>query len=130
MTTPVAPLLSSPPVDSRSRARTLLMGLQDSICSSLAAFDGEGQFQEESWVRPEGGGGRSRVMKAGRIFEQGGVNFSEVEGDRLPPSILSQRPEAEGQRVFVHLALVFVGQGRQQPANQLLGVFGWRRLAA
>jgi len=100
MTTPVAPLLSSPPVDSRSRARTLLMGLQDSICSSLAAFDGEGQFQEESWVRPEGGGGRSRVMKAGRIFEQGGVNFSEVEGDRLPPSILSQRPEAEGQRWF------------------------------
>jgi coproporphyrinogen III oxidase len=100
MTTPVAPLLNSPPVDSRSRARTLLMGLQDSICSALAALDGEGQFQEESWVRPEGGGGRSRVMKAGRIFEQGGVNFSEVEGDRLPPSILSQRPEAEGQRWF------------------------------
>lgn len=100
MTTPVAPLLSSPPVDSRSRARALLMGLQDSICAGLAALDGEGQFQEESWVRPEGGGGRSRVMKAGRIFEQGGVNFSEVEGDRLPPSILSQRPEAEGQRWF------------------------------
>ena len=100
MTTPVAPLLSSPPADSRSRARTLLMGLQDSICTSLAAFDGEGQFQEESWERPEGGGGRSRVMKAGRIFEQGGVNFSEVEGERLPPSILSQRPEAEGQRWF------------------------------
>ena len=73
MTSPVAPLLSSPPVDSRSRARTLLMGLQDSICSSLAAFDGEGQFQEESWVRPEGGGGRSRVMKAGRIFERSAV---------------------------------------------------------
>jgi len=100
MTTPVAPLLSSPPADSRSRARTLLMGLQDSICAALADFDGEGQFQEESWVRPEGGGGRSRVMKAGRIFEQGGVNFSEVEGERLPPSILSQRPEAEGQRWF------------------------------
>ena len=100
MTTPVAPLLSSPPADSRIRARTLLMGLQDSICAALADFDGEGQFQEESWVRPEGGGGRSRVMKAGRIFEQGGVNFSEVEGERLPPSILSQRPEAEGQRWF------------------------------
>jgi len=100
MTTPVAPLLSSPPADSRIRARTLLMGLQDSICAALAGFDGEGQFQEESWVRPEGGGGRSRVMKAGRIFEQGGVNFSEVEGERLPPSILSQRPEAEGQRWF------------------------------
>ena len=100
MTTPVAPLLSSPPADSRSRARTLLMGLQDSICAALADFDGEGQFQEESWERTEGGGGRSRVMKAGRIFEQGGVNFSEVEGEHLPPSILSQRPEAEGQRWF------------------------------
>ncbi|MEB3266770.1 MAG: oxygen-dependent coproporphyrinogen oxidase [Cyanobacteriota bacterium] len=89
-----------PPADSRSRARTLLMGLQDSICAGLEALDGEGLFQEESWQRPEGGGGRSRVMKAGRVFEQGGVNFSEVEGDQLPPSILSQRPEAEGQRWF------------------------------
>ncbi len=90
----------SPPADSRHRARSLLMGLQDSICARLEALDGEGTFQEESWQRPEGGGGRSRVLKAGRIFEQGGVNFSEVEGDQLPPSILSQRPEAAGQRWF------------------------------
>jgi len=89
-----------PPVDSRSRARALLMGLQDSICQGLQALDGEGQFQEESWQRPEGGGGRSRVMKEGRVFEQGGVNFSEVEGAQLPPSILNQRPEAEGHRWF------------------------------
>ncbi|MFO0037451.1 MAG: oxygen-dependent coproporphyrinogen oxidase [Synechococcaceae cyanobacterium] len=92
--------MSQPPADSRRRARELLMGLQDSICASLEPLDGEGRFQEESWERPEGGGGRSRVMKNGRVFEQGGVNFSEVEGDRLPPSILSQRPEAEGQRWF------------------------------
>jgi coproporphyrinogen III oxidase len=76
------------------------MGLQDSICQGLQALDGEGQFQEESWQRPEGGGGRSRVMKEGRIFEQGGVNFSEVEGEQLPPSILNQRPEAKGHRWF------------------------------
>ena len=92
--------MEMPPVDSRSRARTLLMGLQDSICQGLQALDGEGQFQEESWQRPEGGGGRSRVMKEGRVFEQGGVNFSEVEGDQLPPSILNQRPEAKGHRWF------------------------------
>ncbi len=92
--------MEMPPVDSRSRARTLLMGLQDSICQGLQALDGEGQFQEESWQRPEGGGGRSRVMKEGRVFEQGGVNFSEVEGAQLPPSILNQRPEAEGHRWF------------------------------
>ena len=92
--------MEMPPVDSRSRARTLLMGLQDSICQGLQALDGGGQFQEESWQRPEGGGGRSRVMKEGRVFEQGGVNFSEVEGAQLPPSILNQRPEAEGHRWF------------------------------
>jgi coproporphyrinogen III oxidase len=76
------------------------MGLQDSICAGLEALDGGATFAEESWVRPEGGGGRSRVMTGGRVFEQGGVNFSEVEGDQLPPSILSQRPEAKGERWF------------------------------
>ncbi len=92
--------LEAPPIDSRQRARDLLMGLQDSICAGLEQCDGEGRFAEESWERPEGGGGRSRVMKAGRVFEQGGVNFSEVEGSELPPSILNQRPEAKGHRWF------------------------------
>ncbi len=92
--------MEMPPADSRSRARDLLMGLQDSICAGLEGLDGDGRFEEQSWERPEGGGGRSRVMKEGRVFEQGGVNFSEVEGERLPPSILAQRPEAEGQRWF------------------------------
>jgi len=98
--TPAPMSLALPPADSRSRARQLLMGLQDSICAGLETLDGEGRFQEESWQRAEGGGGRSRVMKAGRVFEQGGVNFSEVEGEQLPPSILSQRPEAEGHHWF------------------------------
>jgi coproporphyrinogen III oxidase len=92
--------LERPPADSRARAKALLMGLQDSMCAGLERLDGIGRFQEESWERPEGGGGRSRVLKQGRIFEQGGVNFSEVEGDQLPPSILSQRPEAKGHRWF------------------------------
>jgi coproporphyrinogen III oxidase len=98
--TPDALTASLPPADSRARAKALLMGLQDSICAGLEALDGGGHFQEESWERPEGGGGRSRVMKGGRVFEQGGVNFSEVEGEQLPPSILNQRPEAAGQRWF------------------------------
>jgi coproporphyrinogen III oxidase len=74
--------------------------LQDEICQKLAAVDGKGQFREDSWQRPEGGGGRSRVIREGDIFEQGGVNFSEVWGDRLPPSILKQRPEAEGHGFY------------------------------
>tara|TARA_B100000029_G_scaffold513160_1_gene611864 strand:+ start:2162 stop:3274 length:1113 start_codon:yes stop_codon:yes gene_type:complete len=92
--------ISSPPEDSRTKARELVLGLQDEICAGLELLDGQGKFQEESWERPEGGGGRSRVMSEGRIFEQGGVNFSEVEGDQLPPSILNQRPEAKGHRWF------------------------------
>ena len=49
-------LLEAPPADSRSRAKALLMGLQDSICAGLEEFDAEGCFAEESWERPEGGG--------------------------------------------------------------------------
>ena len=65
--------------------KSLLMGLQDSICAGLEQLDGDGRFQEESWVRPEGGGGRSRVLREGALLEQGGVNFSEVQGENLPP---------------------------------------------
>lgn len=74
--------------------------LQDQICQALEATDGSSTFMEDSWVRPEGGGGRSRVIREGAVFEQGGVNFSEVWGDHLPPSILTQRPEAAGHRFY------------------------------
>ena len=97
---PAAPALELPPEDSRARARAMVMGLQDEICAGLESLDGEGTFVEESWERPEGGGGRSRVMREGRVFEQGGVNFSEVQGQELPPSILKQRPEAKGHPWF------------------------------
>ena len=97
---PVASTLSPPPADSRERARALVLGLQDEICAGLERLDGVGRFAEESWDRPEGGGGRSRVMREGRVFEQGGVNFSEVHGKELPPSILKQRPEAKGHPWF------------------------------
>lgn len=77
-----------------------MKNLQDEICTKLAALDGSSTFLEESWQRQEGGGGRSRVMKAGELLEQGGVNFSEIWGDNLPPSILVQRPEAAGHRFY------------------------------
>ena len=89
-----------PAKNSRNRAKNLVLDLQDEICAGLEKIDGEGKFLEESWERPEGGGGRSRVMKNGKIFEQGGVNFSEVHGSELPPSIISQRPEAKGHSWF------------------------------
>ncbi len=89
-----------PPKDSRERARSMVLDLQDEICRGLEKIDQESKFVEESWDRPEGGGGKSRVMSNGRIFEQAGVNFSEVHGKELPPSILNQRPEAKGHSWF------------------------------
>jgi len=97
-TSPVA--RSLPPADSRQRVSEFLKTLQDEICQGLEELDGEGTFQEDSWLREEGGGGRSRVIKDGGIFEQGGVNFSEVWGKDLPPSILVQRPEAAGHGFY------------------------------
>jgi coproporphyrinogen III oxidase len=74
--------------------------LQDDICQALEQLDGVATFREDSWEREEGGGGRSRVMRDGAVFEQGGVGFSEVWGDSLPPSILAQRPEAAGHGFY------------------------------
>lgn len=85
-----------PPTDSRARVSQFMKAIQDEICQGLEALDGTGKFQEDAWERPEGGGGRSRVMRDGGVLEQGGVNFSEVWGESLPPSILAQRPEAAG----------------------------------
>jgi coproporphyrinogen III oxidase len=85
-----------PPSDSRQRVSQFLKGLQDKICHGLEQLDGQACFTEDSWERTEGGGGRSRIIREGDVFEQGGVGFSEVWGADLPPSILVQRPEAEG----------------------------------
>lgn len=55
--------------------------LQDRICSRLEQIDGRSLFEEDNWERPEGGGGRTRIIKNGNIIEKGGVNFSLVHGD-------------------------------------------------
>lgn len=91
---------SLPPVDAKAKVNQLMQNLQSEICAVLEQLDGAGKFQEDSWKRPEGGGGRSRVLRDGAIFEQAGVNFSEVWGDHLPPSIIAQRPEAKGHRFY------------------------------
>ena len=92
--------LCKPPKDSREQAKEFLLKLQDDICKGLEGIDGKAKFKEETWERPEGGGGRSRVMCEGSIFEQAGVNFSEVKGEELPPSIINQRPEAKGHKWY------------------------------
>jgi coproporphyrinogen III oxidase len=55
--------------------------LQNDICRQLEEADGKGEFKEDQWERPGGGGGRSRVIEKGAIIEKGGVNFSAVHGD-------------------------------------------------
>jgi len=60
--------------------------IQDEICAGLELADGKGKFEEETWTREGGGGGRTRIIQNGNILEKGGVNFSAVEG-KLPESI-------------------------------------------
>ncbi len=74
-----------------------LLGLQDRICTALEALDGQRRFREDPWQRPEGGGGRSRVLQDGAVFEQAGVGFSHVHGSGLPASATERRPELAGR---------------------------------
>lgn len=75
-----------------------LLSLQDDICRQLSEEEtGEKGFLEDSWQREQGGGGRSRVLEGGAVFEKAGVNFSHVFGDGLPASATAHRPELEGR---------------------------------
>jgi coproporphyrinogen III oxidase len=71
-------------------------GLQDAIVAALEALDG-GAFRRDAWTRAEGGGGVSRLIEDGALFERGGVNFSHVMGASLPPSASAGRPELAGR---------------------------------
>ncbi len=71
-------------------------GLQARIVEALEALDGK-RFRADSWQRPEGGGGLSRILEEGGVFERGGVNFSRVQGRELPPSASASRPQLAGR---------------------------------
>jgi len=86
--------MSQPDIDA---VRKYLLCLQDNICQVLEDIDGEAEFELDQWLREAGGGGRTRVLNGGRVFEQGGVNFSEVSGDNMPPSATASRPELAGR---------------------------------
>ena len=87
--------------------RDTLTGLQDRICAAIEARDGGAKFAEDAWTRPPAGagaggnehvrgGGRTRVLREGAVFEQAGIGFSDVSGTRLPPSASAARPELAG----------------------------------
>jgi coproporphyrinogen III oxidase len=76
--------------------RQYLLELQEHICRQLAETDGVKGFEKDQWDRPEGGGGISRVISGGGVFEKGGVNFSHVMGEQMPPSATAHRPHLAG----------------------------------
>jgi coproporphyrinogen III oxidase len=83
--------------DQIAQVDAYLHSLQDCLCETLQHADGTAGFAEDAWTRAAGGGGRTRVLKQGRVFEQAGVNFSRVTGDTLPASATAHRPQLVGR---------------------------------
>jgi coproporphyrinogen III oxidase len=77
--------------------KEFLLELQELIVERMEQIDGK-PFRSDAWERPDGGGGISRLIEEGNFLERGGVNFSHVKGDKLPPSASAQRPELAGRR--------------------------------
>ena len=84
-------------MDQIGPVRDYLLNLQEDICAAFEQADGRGHFREDEWIRKEGGGGRSRVLEEGAVFERAGINFSHVFGNELPPSASANRPELAGR---------------------------------
>ncbi len=82
-----------------------ILGLQDEITSKLEEVDGIATFQEDLWERPEGGGGRTRVLEGGDVFEKAGVNISAIKGS-LPESLQKQFKVNEGDFFACGLSIV------------------------
>ena len=81
--------------------RDYLTGLQDRICTAIETIDGEARFVEDAWTREGkggllGGGGRTRILRDGAVFEQAGIGFSDVSGTTLPATATAARPELAG----------------------------------
>ena len=74
-----------------------LLDLQDRVCAEVEAADGGASFLEDDWQSEAGGGGRTRVLRQGAVFEQAGINFSHVHGEGLPPSATAARPDLAGR---------------------------------
>ncbi len=100
--------------------RGYLLGLQDRICAAIEAEEGGAHFAEDAWERPGGGGGRSRVLAEGAVFEQAGVGFSHVFGPGLPPSATAQRPDLAGRGFeAIGVSLVFHPRNPYAPTTHM-----------
>lgn len=95
------------PSDAIEQVKSYLLKLQKNICTTLENLDGTAQFKEDVWQRPSGGGGITRTISDGSVIAKGGVNFSHVTGNKLPPSASAHRPELAG-REFTALGVSLV----------------------
>ena len=87
--------MSTPSIEA---VKAYLMDLQDRICQGLESQEPSARFEEDNWTYDNGvGGGRTRVLAGGQVFEQGGVNFSHVMGKTLPPSATAHRADLAGR---------------------------------
>ena len=81
------------------QVKKYLVNLQESICSDLESLDGGAVFEKDHWTKKDGNGsGITSVICDGNVFEKGGVNFSIVEGNKMPNSATALRPELEGRK--------------------------------
>jgi coproporphyrinogen III oxidase len=100
-----------------SRVKGYLSELQDRITAAVEAVDGA-KFRRDPWNRPEGGGGESRILSDGTVFERAGVSVSHVFGERMPPSASNARPEIAGARFeAMGLSLVFHPRNPHAPTT-------------
>ncbi|MFI4962946.1 MAG: oxygen-dependent coproporphyrinogen oxidase [Legionellales bacterium] len=95
------------PTEAIDLVKDYLLSLQNTICQALEGLDAKAQFIEDTWQRPTGGGGITRLMTKGSVFEKVGVNYSHVCGENLPASATANRPEL-AERNFKALGLSLV----------------------
>ena len=101
-----------------NHVKEYLQGLQRHLCANLEQLDGGATFARDQWQRSAGGGGESRVLSDGKIFEQAGVGFSHVFGDEMPPSATKNRPELAGKKFqAVGVSLVLHPQNPYVPTT-------------
>ncbi|KLU16079.1 MULTISPECIES: oxygen-dependent coproporphyrinogen oxidase [Xenorhabdus] len=79
------------------QVKNFFLSLQEHLCKQLEQLDGQSTFMEDCWQREAGGGGRSRVLTEGKVFEKAGVNFSHISGASMPASATAHRPELAGR---------------------------------
>ena len=100
-----------------SAVKRYLNDLHDRITAAVEAAD-SAKFRRDPWARPEGGGGESRIMSEGSVFERAGVSFSHVFGDKIPPSASNARPEIAGAPFeAMGLSLVFHPRNPHAPTT-------------